>query len=43
MEWTLDMDTLQWTKGEELRFGTLWELDDFKKDGLPETEPVYPC
>ncbi|BAF13216.1 uncharacterized protein [Oryza sativa Japonica Group] len=41
-EWTLDMGTLQWTKGEELRFGTLWELDDFKKDGLPETEPVYP-
>ncbi|KAF0915068.1 hypothetical protein E2562_033187 [Oryza meyeriana var. granulata] len=34
-EWTLNTATWQWTKGEELR-------DDFKNQGLPETEPQFP-
>uniref|UniRef100_A0A0E0KJ58 DUF1618 domain-containing protein n=1 Tax=Oryza punctata TaxID=4537 RepID=A0A0E0KJ58_ORYPU len=40
--WTLDTTSWGWTKGEELSLGTLWELEDFKKNGLPETEPIYP-
>uniref|UniRef100_A0A0D9ZDA4 DUF1618 domain-containing protein n=1 Tax=Oryza glumipatula TaxID=40148 RepID=A0A0D9ZDA4_9ORYZ len=41
-EWMLDMATMQWTKVEELSLGTLWELEDFKKYGLPKTKPLYP-
>uniref|UniRef100_A0A0D9VZ46 DUF1618 domain-containing protein n=1 Tax=Leersia perrieri TaxID=77586 RepID=A0A0D9VZ46_9ORYZ len=42
-EGTLDTAaTWQWIKGEELRVGDLWELEDFKKAGLPESLPVNP-
>lgn len=40
--WTLDTASWGWTKDVELSLGSLWELEDFKKNGLPETQPVYP-
>ena len=40
--WTLAPASWGWTKDVELSLGSLWELEDFKKNGLPETQPVYP-
>uniref|UniRef100_A0A0D9VZJ0 DUF1618 domain-containing protein n=1 Tax=Leersia perrieri TaxID=77586 RepID=A0A0D9VZJ0_9ORYZ len=40
--WTLNMASREWIKDEEISLGALWELDDFNKNGLPKTQPLYP-
>uniref|UniRef100_A0A0E0D8A2 DUF1618 domain-containing protein n=1 Tax=Oryza meridionalis TaxID=40149 RepID=A0A0E0D8A2_9ORYZ len=40
--WTLTLATRQWHKDDELRVSSLWELEGFKKAGLPKAKPTSP-
>ncbi|KAL6636978.1 hypothetical protein ACP70R_024550 [Stipagrostis hirtigluma subsp. patula] len=40
--WTLHLDSQQWTRDEEFSVSSLWELEDFKSEGLPKTVPKCP-
>lgn len=40
--WTLTLATTQWHKDGELRVASLWELEGFKKAGLPKVKPTSP-
>ncbi|KAL6636979.1 hypothetical protein ACP70R_024551 [Stipagrostis hirtigluma subsp. patula] len=40
--WTLHLDSRRWTPDEEFSVRSLWELESFKRAGLPRVEPKCP-